>query len=126
MNYKTPFPTSNRDFAELILTRDQPTDDTPGGRSFLVVSIPVLDTPVTKGHVRGKYISVEHVQEITEGACATRIQWRYSVFPSGYSRAQLTSICSMATASTAGGQLPQMATDMAVGKLCRLAIPAQG
>lgn len=76
MQYKTPPLASPRDFAELLLTRDE-APDSDGHRSFLVVSIPVLDVPIPKGHVRAKYLSVEHVQESTAGDGSKRIRWRY-------------------------------------------------
>jgi hypothetical protein len=62
---------SNRDFAELILTKDLP-ESAPGRRAFLVVQIPVDDVAPSKGHVRGTYLSVEHVEETEDG----RIRWR--------------------------------------------------
>lgn len=95
MEYKTPPVTSNRDFTELMLTRDQPVN-ADGQRSFIVVSIPVIDVPPTKGHVRGKYLSVELVEEIVNAEGKPVIKW------------------SMATASSAGGSIPQMTTDLSV------------
>ncbi|BGP14500.1 hypothetical protein JCM10213_003086 [Rhodosporidiobolus nylandii] len=77
-------PASNRDFTFLLLTRD--TTPAPSAsqtsapshaeslvspgpkplRSFVVVSIPA-DVPAEKGFVRGRYVSLEHVQETEEG-----------------------------------------------------------
>jgi hypothetical protein len=67
-------PASPRDFVFAILTVETtppPSATTDSGtgaplRSFVVVSIPV-DAPQEKGHVRGKYVSVEHCQETEEG-----------------------------------------------------------
>lgn len=80
MQYKMPMITSNREFAELVLTRDEP--DRLGCRSFLVVSIPVTDVATTKGFVRGQYTSVELVEEMPGAAesdspsTEKRIRWR--------------------------------------------------
>ena len=63
---------SNRDFAELILTKDLPDDAVTGRRAFLVVQVPVGDVPASKGYVRGSYVSVEHIEEVADG----RIRWR--------------------------------------------------
>ena len=48
-SYKLPFPTTNRDFAVLVLFREQ---GEPGNRSFVIVSIPVK-WKEQKGFVRG-------------------------------------------------------------------------
>lgn len=79
MQYKMPFPITNREFTEVLLTRDQPPDPTTGNKSFLVVSVPVLDTgPAMKDHVRARYISVEYIEEVGEGTGPRRIRWRWA------------------------------------------------
>ena len=49
-SYKLPFPTTNRDFAVLVLFRE--TQAEPGNRSFVIVSIPIK-CEEQKGFVRG-------------------------------------------------------------------------
>lgn len=78
---KLGFPTTNRDFVELIYTIDtfQPTipGTPPSPRSFQVVSVPFEhpEAPVRKGWIRGKYVSVEEVVEEEN-----EVVWR-CVFP---------------------------------------------
>ena len=75
-----PFPLTNREFTEVVLTRDQAPDPTTGNRSFLVISVPILDAgPASKGHVRAMYTSIEHIEEIGEGNGPKRIRWRYAL-----------------------------------------------
>ena len=72
MQYKTPPFIGNREFAELLLTTDMP-ESAAGLRSFVVVQVPVLDVPTSSGHERGKYISIEHVEELSRDG---PIRWR--------------------------------------------------
>ena len=72
MQYKTPPFIGNREFAELLLTTDMP-ESADGLRSFIVVQVPVLDVPTSSGHERGKYISIEHVEELSRDG---PIRWR--------------------------------------------------
>ncbi|GAA5967010.1 hypothetical protein JCM11641_000414 [Rhodosporidiobolus odoratus] len=100
-------PASNRDFTFALLTRETtPSTSTtaptptsadsgaivsPGStplRSFVVVSIPV-NAPVEKGFVRGRYVSVEHVQETEEGG----------------------TVWTMAVSSDPGGWVPRLISD---------------
>lgn len=74
MSYHLPPPTSNREFAILILTKDVTP---PGGgcRKFQVVTVPTEhpDAPVgRKGYVRGRYASVEEIEELEGGG----VEWR--------------------------------------------------
>ncbi|KAK4698915.1 hypothetical protein P7C70_g7355, partial [Phenoliferia sp. Uapishka_3] len=100
MSYKTPFPTSNRDFVFLLLTLDLTLPLSPssppqsGPRRFQIISIPVVhpDAPVRKGYVRGRYVAVEDVEEAENG----EVLWR------------------MATASSAEGSIPKSVADMAM------------
>ena len=75
MQYKTPLGTSNREFASLVVTNDLPADPKTGNRSFIVVQVPVLDVPVSKGYARGKYTSVELVEETTDEHAAKSVKW---------------------------------------------------
>jgi hypothetical protein len=72
MQYKTPPFIGNREFAELLLTTDMP-ESADGLRSFIVVQVPVLDVPTSSGHERGRYISIEHVEELSRDG---PIRWR--------------------------------------------------
>ncbi|GAA5855781.1 hypothetical protein JCM8547_000354 [Rhodosporidiobolus lusitaniae] len=97
----TNSPAAKRDFTFLILTREttapppsptsSPTTTTAAPaalHSFAVVSIPV-DAPAEKGFVRGRYVSVEHVQETEEGG----VLW------------------TMAVSSDAGGWVPRLLSE---------------
>ena len=72
-----PLGTTNREFASLVITNDLAPKDGSLERSFIVVQVPVLDVPVSKGFVRGKYASVEHVEEVTEEDGKKSVKWRY-------------------------------------------------
>lgn len=77
LQYKMPLGTTNREFASLVITNDLPFKTGSSDRSFIVVQVPVLDVPVSKGFVRGKYASVEHVEEITDSHGKKSVKWRY-------------------------------------------------
>lgn len=72
MSYHLPAPTTNRDFVILILTVDISED--AGPKKFMVVTVPCEhpDAPPREGFVRGRYCSVEHVEEV-EGDV---VEWR--------------------------------------------------
>ncbi|BGP23440.1 START-like domain containing protein [Rhodotorula toruloides] len=94
--YHQAFPASNRDFTFLLLTislppRPIPPDTARQLRSFIVISIPV-EHPAEKGYVRGRYVSVEHVQELDE-AEGGGIEWV------------------MAVSSSAGGMVPKLISE---------------
>lgn len=71
-----PLGTTNREFASLVITNDLPVKEGSSERSFIVVQVPVLDVPVSKGFVRGKYASVEHVEEVTDADGKKSVKWR--------------------------------------------------
>ncbi|KAJ8295997.1 hypothetical protein OF846_001322 [Rhodotorula toruloides] len=86
----------NRDFTFLLLTTPLPSrpsasDSTRALRSFVVISIPV-EHPSEKGYVRGRYVSVEHIQELDE-AEGGGIEWI------------------MAVSSSAGGMVPKLISE---------------
>ncbi|BGP30747.1 hypothetical protein JCM10296v2_002504 [Rhodotorula toruloides] len=86
----------NRDFTFLLLTTPLPprpsaSDSTHTLRSFIVISIPV-EHPAEKGYVRGRYVSVEHVQELDE-AEGGGVEWV------------------MAVSSSAGGMVPKIISE---------------
>ncbi|KAI5450163.1 hypothetical protein NCC49_003312 [Naganishia albida] len=95
MTYKTPPPTSPRTFVFLLLSRELRT--TPGSRAFMNISIPFdhPSVPINAGaeqsRVRGRYVSIEYVRESEGGK---KVEWL------------------MATASDAGGSIPQFLTNM--------------
>lgn len=73
MSYHLPFPTTNREFVILIATKDVTTAGGP--RKFQVVTVPTEhpDAPEgRKGFVRGRYSSVEEVEELEGGG----VKWR--------------------------------------------------
>lgn len=74
MMYRTPFGASNRDFAELIITKELSIE--PGSRKFVLVQIPVLDVPPRTGYTRAKYTSVEVVEERLDGRGDVEVLWR--------------------------------------------------
>ncbi|GAA5834069.1 hypothetical protein JCM11251_003610 [Rhodosporidiobolus azoricus] len=87
-------PASPRQFTFLLLTLSLPVPPPPAAqlRSFTVVSIPVLEGTDEKHdgkYVKGKYVSVEHVQETEEGG----VVW------------------TMAVASDPGGSVPHMLSE---------------
>ncbi|KAH8926681.1 hypothetical protein BT69DRAFT_1331081 [Atractiella rhizophila] len=94
--YSLPFPTTNRDFVELLITEELTEDDrkTLGGnveRAFAIFSLPVDDPkfPHAKKYVRGKYVSAEVVAEVKDPETGSKyLEWR------------------MATSSTPGGSIP--------------------
>jgi hypothetical protein len=71
-----PLGTTNREFAALVVTNDLPSKSGSTDRSFVVVQVPVLDVPISKGFVRGKYTSVEHVEEVTDADGTKSVKWR--------------------------------------------------
>ncbi|GAA6011331.1 hypothetical protein JCM10207_008303 [Rhodosporidiobolus poonsookiae] len=81
-------PASPRDFTFLLLTRDVPPSSPSAPRVFVVVSIPV-DQAREKGYERGRYVSVEYVEEQEGGG----VVW------------------SMAVASDAGGWVPKFLSE---------------
>ncbi|KAI9632257.1 uncharacterized protein MKK02DRAFT_20263 [Dioszegia hungarica] len=92
--FKTPPPSTPRTFVILLLTKETKPDPR-GERAFINISIPfhhpdcVPKEGKEKSRVRGKYVSVERIQE-TEGGRS--VEWR------------------MATSSDAGGDIPQILT----------------
>ena len=72
MSYHLPPPTTDREFAILILTKDVSPPEGP--RKMQVVTVPTEhpDAPQRKGFVRGKYASVEEVEELEGGG----VEWR--------------------------------------------------
>ncbi|PRQ78056.1 Protein of unknown function (DUF3074)-domain containing protein [Rhodotorula toruloides] len=94
--YHQAFPASNRDFTFLLLTTPLPprpsaSDSARTLRSFMVISLPV-EHPAEKGYVRGRYVSVEHVQKLDE-AEGGGIEWV------------------MAVSSSAGGMVPRIISE---------------
>ena len=75
ISYKFPFPTSNRDFVVLILTKETSTE--PEARSFTVISIPV-QYQKTRGYVRASYVSVDCTTEMKKDG-KVQLQWRYVI-----------------------------------------------
>lgn len=57
-------------------TSPSPETDTSTLRSFAVVQVPILDVPVSKSFVRGKYTSVEYVEEVVDGSGQKTVRWR--------------------------------------------------
>jgi hypothetical protein len=58
------------------MTNDLPSNSDSSGRRFAVVQVPVLDVPTSKGFARGKYTSVELVEEITNQDGTKSVKWR--------------------------------------------------
>jgi hypothetical protein len=72
MSYHLPPPTTDREFIILILTKDVTPPEGP--RKMQVVTVPTEhpDAQPRKGFVRGKYASVEEVEELEGGG----VEWR--------------------------------------------------
>ncbi|CEP12992.1 hypothetical protein [Parasitella parasitica] len=68
LSFKTPAPCSNREFVELVATREH-------NRSFMVVSQPAEYHSVKKGHVRGAYKAWELVNEIENEKGEKIVEW---------------------------------------------------
>ncbi|GAA5869060.1 hypothetical protein JCM3774_002463 [Rhodotorula dairenensis] len=98
--YHLAFPASDRDFAFAILTVPVPPPPPspalgPGSgsrrRAFVVISIPYAH-PTAPGYTRGKYVSVEHVAERSDG----KVEW------------------TMAVSSDPGGLVPKFVSEMSM------------
>ncbi|OWZ66749.1 hypothetical protein AYX15_02071 [Cryptococcus neoformans] len=95
LTYKTPPPTNPRTFVVLLLSREL-ISEPHGERAFMNISLPFSHPGCMekKGNeskrVRGKYVSVERVQEMDKGK---QVEWR------------------MATSSDAGGNIPRFVTN---------------
>ncbi|KIR39427.1 hypothetical protein I307_01304 [Cryptococcus deuterogattii 99/473] len=95
LTYKTPPPTNPRTFVVLLLCREL-ISEPQGERAFMNISLPFSHPGCMekKGNeskrVRGRYVSVERVQEMDKGR---QVEWR------------------MATSSDAGGNIPRFMTN---------------
>ncbi|KAG1107046.1 hypothetical protein G6F42_016509 [Rhizopus arrhizus] len=91
LGFKTPVPSSNREFVELVATRENT-------RSFMVTSQPVAYTQVKQGYVRGAYEAWELVSEIENEQGDKVVEW----------------ICIQR--SSAGGLIPRFMSDWVAAK----------
>jgi hypothetical protein len=93
LGFKTPVPCSNREFVELVATREK-------GRSFMVISQPVEinSNAAKKGYVRGAYEAWEIVNEIENEKGDKAVEW----------------ICIQR--SSAGGLIPSFISDFVAAK----------
>lgn len=92
LGFKTPALSKNREFIELVATRES-------GRSFMVVSQPVNESSAPKqGFVRGAYQAWEWVMEKQDEKGETFVEW----------------IC--VQCSSAGGSIPSFISDYVAGK----------
>lgn len=93
LGFKTPRPCSNREFVELVATREK-------NRSFMVVSQPVEinNNTAKKGYVRGAYEAWEIVNEIENEKGDKVVEW----------------ICIQH--SSAGGLIPSLISDLVAAK----------
>ncbi|KAK9461445.1 uncharacterized protein V1516DRAFT_374371 [Lipomyces oligophaga] len=95
--FKFIFPLSRRDIAEYILA----VQPDPAVREFFVLSVPA-DEPVTPGHVKGQYSSIERVVQLDNG----QIQW------------------TMATVGGGGGPIPKPIQDIFFPRIIANNVPS--
>lgn len=91
LGFKTPVPSANREFVELVATREN-------NRSFMVTSQPVAYNQVKQGYVRGAYEAWELVSEIENEQGDKVVEW----------------ICIQR--SSAGGLIPRFMSDWVAAK----------